>query len=279
MDLIQTPIEEYELKGKKVWVKRDDLVGDGINYPRWAKIEGIRQILRSPAVDKSKPLTHLSVYGSWTGWVLSGLCKEEGIEFISSYPETKKFPPHLIEKVLGNGGKINPLKPNIMAILNNRVKKQATENGWQMLPYAFNHPMYITYMGSRMKEVLKDNDFDHLVVSMGSGVTCSGLITSFLHYTDWQDVVSNRRQVHGITMSSIKSTRKILEQNGAGGNNNIHIYKSPFAFDDMMVDYSVPFDCNEFWDKKMWFWLEENIGKLDGKVLFWNIGGSYLQSI
>ena len=45
MGLIQTQIEEYKLKGRTVHVKRDDLVGDGINYPRWAKIEGIRKII------------------------------------------------------------------------------------------------------------------------------------------------------------------------------------------------------------------------------------------
>ena len=39
MGLIQTPIETYTLNGVDVDVKRDDLVGDGIIYPRWAKIE------------------------------------------------------------------------------------------------------------------------------------------------------------------------------------------------------------------------------------------------
>ena len=99
MDLIQTPIQIYELKGRKVHVKRDDLIGDGKIFPHWAKIEGIRRILQSETIDKSKPLAHLSVYGSWTGWVLSQLCKEEGIEFISAYPDTQKYPPNLLEKI------------------------------------------------------------------------------------------------------------------------------------------------------------------------------------
>ena len=92
MDLIQTPIETYSLKGIDVDVKRDDLVGDGDTFPRWSKIEGIRKIMESDYIDKSKPLTHLSVYGSWTGWVLSRLCQEYGIEFISAYSNTEKFP-------------------------------------------------------------------------------------------------------------------------------------------------------------------------------------------
>ena len=134
-------------------------------------------------------------------------------------------------------------------------------------------------MQGRMKEVLDEQDFDHLVVSIGSAVTASGLIREFLQYTSWKDILKNRRQVHTITMSSIESTQKILNENKAGDLNNIHIYKSPFEFNDFMDNYEVPFDCNEFWDKKMWYWLEENIQKLDGKVLFWNIGGSYKKSL
>ena len=108
--MIQTPIEEYKLKGKTVHVKRDDLVGNGTTLPRWVKIEGIRKILESDYIDKSKPLTHLSVYGSWTGWVLSVLCKEYGIEFISSYPNSKSYPPEILEIIKGNGVKVKSIK-------------------------------------------------------------------------------------------------------------------------------------------------------------------------
>ena len=48
-----------------------------------------------------------------------------------------------------------------------------------------------------------------------------------------------------------------------------------FDFDDMMEWYETPFPCNEFWDKKAWYWLENNISKFDGKVLFWNLGGNW----
>ena len=280
MGLIQTPVETYSLKGIDVDVKRDDLVGDGNIFPRWAKIEGIKKILESDSIDKSKPLTHLSVYGSWTGWTLSKLCKDYDIEFISAYPNTDRFPKILLERVEGNGGKLHPMRPNMMAFMQNKLNTQAKENGWQQLPYAFNHPAYISYMGDRMKEVLKDRDYDNLVVSIGSGVTASGLIKEFLEYgDDWWKLDSESRKVYSITMSAFSSTKKILNENHAGDLKNIILEKSPYAFDDMMDDYEVPFDCNEFWDKKQWYWLEQNIEKLKGKTLFWNIGGSYLKSI
>ena len=42
----------------------------------------------------------------------------------------------------------------------------------------------------------------------------------------------------------------------------------------MMEDYEVPFPCNGTWDRKAWKWLEHNIEKLEGNILFWNIGGN-----
>ena len=84
------PTEKYKIKVKTVFVRRD----------------------------RNKPLTHLSVYGSWTGWVLSRLCKEYKIRFISAYSDSKKFPSFLKNKVIDNGGELYPLKPNMMPILN-----------------------------------------------------------------------------------------------------------------------------------------------------------------
>ena len=148
------------------------------------------------------------------------------------------------------------------------------------MPYAFNHPTYVSYMQERMREVLAEQDFDHLIVSIGSGVTASGLIREFLQYKDWKDILNNKRKVHTVTMSSIESTKKILNENKAGDLNNINIYQSKYAFDDFMDEVTeYPFDMNEFWERKMWWWLENNIQNLDGKILFWNIGGSYRKSL
>ena len=177
------------------------------------KIEGIRKILESDYIDKSKPLTHLSVYGSWTGWVLSVLCKEYGIEFISSYPNSKSYPPEILEIIKGNGAKLNPLKPNMMKLLENKLggmpKKEwvQTITIWRLIIQR----MFL--MKERMREVLQ-NKISTILLYQSVGVTvASGLIREFLQYTDWKDLLNNRRKVHTVTMSSIESTKKILNEN------------------------------------------------------------------
>ena len=94
---INTPIEKYDVKGKTVCVKRDDLMGDGVTLPPWGKLSALRNVLLD--VKPSKPLIHLSVFGSWSGWALSELSKELGYEFIMAYPKSKKYPEYMVEKL------------------------------------------------------------------------------------------------------------------------------------------------------------------------------------
>ena len=62
---VDTPIEKYDMGGKSVYVKRDDLMGDGEILPPWGKKSALRNVLLD--VNPTKPLIHLSVYGSWSG--------------------------------------------------------------------------------------------------------------------------------------------------------------------------------------------------------------------
>lgn len=66
----------------------------------------------------------------------------------------------------------------------------------------------------------------------------------------------------------------MLKKSGVG-HLPIDIRKSEYDFDDRLEDYNVPFPCNQFWDIKQWHWLENNIDKLEGDILFWNVGGIY----
>ena len=69
-----TPLEQYKIKNKTVHVKRDDLMGDGVQHPPWGKLTALRKVLTH--INPTKPLIHLSVFGSWSGWALSEVSKE-----------------------------------------------------------------------------------------------------------------------------------------------------------------------------------------------------------
>jgi len=146
-----TPLQEYKINGRSVWVKRDDLMGDGVNLAPWGKMAAIYRLV-DKYVDKSKPLTHLSVDGSWSGWTLAAICEDLGIEFYYSHPNSKKISKELLDMVRQKypSCKFNPIRPNMMSIMYNSLKKQSKEEGWQMLPYAFHHDFYMDYLSERI---------------------------------------------------------------------------------------------------------------------------------
>ena len=267
-----TPLELYHIKGREVWVKRDDLMGDGTNLPPWGKIGGVYELVKK-YVDPSKPLTHLSVDGSWTAWVLSAICEDLGIEFYASYPDSTKISQEYLGLIKEMFPKthLNPIKPNMMKIMYNSLRAQAKQKGWQMLPYAFDHPFYRNYLKERIQPY---NHFKNLVVSSGSGVTLSGLMMGYYDEELKEFFVKTDKKVWTTCVSSESSIKKMLRKSGVG-HLPISIRKSEYLFENRMEDYDVPFPCNQFWDIKQWHWLEQNIDKLKGDILFWNIGGIY----
>ena len=266
---IYTPVEEHILKDRRILVKRDDLMGDGNVLPPWGKMSGITKLLDN--LNPKYPLIHLAVNGSWSGWALSYLCKQKDIKFIYAYPPSKTYSEFILNKAKENDCEFYELKPNMMAILYNRVKKYAKQKDIQMLPYAFDHMDYRNELKNRAEEVFKEHLVDHLVISAGSGVTSSGIVQAF---APGNDLFSNSvKQAQVITVSNESTIHKKYKSHSISSG-NINVYKSQFEFDDMMDDYWVPFPCNGTWDRKAWKWLEQNVEKLEGDILFWNIGGN-----
>jgi hypothetical protein len=267
----ETPLELYHIKGREVWVKRDDLMGDGIILPPWGKIAAVYELVKK-YVDKSKPLTHLSVDGSWTAWVLAAICEQMNIEFYAAHPDSKKISQEylgLIKEMYPNAN-LYPIRPNMMQIMYNSLKKNAHEKGWQMLPYAFDHDFYKDYLAERIQPY---SHFDNLVVSSGSGVTLSGLAKGYYREELKEFFPQVKKKIWTTCVSSVSSINKTLKKSGIPIPLNIR--KSEYLFEDRLDGYEAPFPCNQFWDIKQWKWLEENIDQLEGTILFWNIGGIY----
>ena len=155
-------------------------------------------------IDKSKPLVHLSVDGSWTAWALSAICEELGIEFYAAHPDSKKISQEYLGMIKEMYPKTNlyPIRPNMMQIMYNSLKKDAREKGWQMLPYAFDHDFYKDYLADRIQPFVH---FDNLVVSSGSGVTLSGLAKGYYREELKEFFPQVKRKIWTTCVSSVSS--------------------------------------------------------------------------
>ena len=114
-----TPLEKYKLKGIDVWVKRDDLHNGDLDLPPWAKIEGVKRLMQY--TDIEKPLVHLTVRGSYTGWVLGHYGRELGYDIKIAYGNSKNYPKESLDRIESYGVELVPLRPNMMKILYNSM--------------------------------------------------------------------------------------------------------------------------------------------------------------
>lgn len=270
-----TPLEEHLCGEKKVYVKRDDLLNGNMDLPPWAKMEGIRRVLESGELSKDRPIIHLSVRVSYSGWALAYIGKELGFKIKIAYPDTKDYPKKALEKIESLGAELVPMKPNILSIVISSVGILAEKEKYQMMPYAFNHSEYITYFRERTQSIMQKKNFKHLVINAGSGVTPSGILQGFMNFeTFGVQSEEDKKYAHLITTASKSSIANMLKKWNVYDRNQTQIHETPHDFFDDMDWCETPFPCNGNWDKKAWSWLKENGCKLDGDVLFYNLGGA-----
>ena len=269
---IDTPLEKYTLKGKQVFVKREDLQGDGYYLPPLGKIYCVKKYIEEE-IDKNKPLTTLSIDGSWTGWLVGAICEEMNIEYYYSYPLSKKFNTKILDDVLEKypNTKLNGIRANMTSIMFNIMKRQSLEEGWQTIPYGFETQTFINGFKERIEPY---NHFDNLVLIGATGSSLVGLQKGFFRE-------NSNQKIHCVNVSNPPTIIRKLKINDTSivnslvNSDNISIHKSPFDFHDRMEFYKTPFPTNQFWERKGWYWLEENIKSIKGSILFWNMGSEY----
>tara|TARA_R110000824_G_scaffold364808_1_gene553266 strand:+ start:5252 stop:6034 length:783 start_codon:yes stop_codon:yes gene_type:complete len=254
----ETPIEEYKVGGKTVHIKRDDLQGDGIELPPWGKLAGIEKVLSEGGLDNSIPLVQLSIRASYSGWALAQLGKDAGFDVKIAYPNSKNYPQEKVTQWESYGAESVPLRANVNSIVLSWMKKKAEEEGWQYIPYGFDHPIYHEYWRNRVSEY---DDYDNLVVCAGTPVTCLGMCQGF-----------TGRNIYLPSTSKEKTVLRRLKKFGLENDERISVHQTEFDFYDTMDDYKTPFTLNRYWDKKAFWWLENNIENLEGETLFWSLG-------
>lgn len=256
--LTDTAFEEYEIQGRTVYVKREDLCcPDG---PPFSKMRGLFLHLQK---QEAKTIGVLDTVHSKAGWAAAYVCKLLKKYCINFFPEYKEYEslraPQLNSRL--QGAELYPLKPGRSAILWHRARKLLKE----IDEYAYLLPngLQLEESVEETKRVVGLTPRELLggswVVSASTGTIAQGVSEGLNQlFPTYTELI-----VHlGYSRSIEKMQQKIP---GA------KIIDEGYAYKDM-IDYPCPFPCNPYYDLKAWKWLNEHIHWLHDPIVFYNIG-------
>ena len=270
-DLIRdnTPVEEYEIRGKTVYVKRDDLCIPSEEAPALAKLRGVYYRLLEL---KDSGFTRIGVMDtriSKSGWGVAYLAKHiGGLEVINYYPDLKSYGggiPDNQQNVLKLGGNVHGLPGGRTAILYHQAKEDLAK-----IEHSYMLPLGLVVEESveaiREEAELLDDKYlgGDVVVCVGSGMTILGLALALENKVN---------KIYGISagMSNARQIKRIKGINWVVPQ-VIKLILPPgvdyYSYDNIKT----PFRSSPYYDKKAWRWLRKNLKKLKEPILFWNIG-------
>lgn len=268
-----TPIETYKIGRRTVYVKREDLSCPPPGPP-FSKMRGVvEHIANRP----EKVFGVLDTFHSKAGWAVAYACKKLKRKCINFYPVYKADDPALLRepqiKSRKLGATLHPLPAGRSFILYNRARTllQATAPGAYLMPNALKleesvnataHEVYLSLRSSKMP--------DNIIVSISSGTIAAGVMRGILDLKPHKLPLIWLHQGYSREASAIT---KYLEKMTGALYPNLQLIDEQYAYKDTAPKgTTAPFPCNPWYDLKAWAWLNNNINRLEGTVLFYNIG-------
>lgn len=270
-----TPVERYEVKGRTVWVKREDLCGPP-EAPPFSKVRGLFRHLERKKAEGVHTVAYVETSVSMAGWGIAWACKSLGMKCIIFDPQ-KKEPPliHLFhrKKWLEYGAEVRPIQPGRAVVNYHTVKKSLVSKG-----------VYLMSLGLPLEESIHETEKEFLftashqirpqtvVVCVGSGTICAGIVRALPYYPDMIliGVMSRTGNPNVKKTSIIQKSRTPFFL--------LPDLPRRFVVEDPGWDYtepcliSTPFPCHPYYDKKAWDFLVKKVYSFKEPILFWNIG-------
>jgi len=278
---INTPVESYYLEkphlknssSKIVYVKREDLCAPK-GTPPFSKTRGLYKHL---LFLKSKGIIvvgYVETSISMAGWGVSWLAQELGMKAVIfnpvykvPHPDTDPVLNFHREKWKEFGAEIIGIKAGMAKVnwnICNREMRNGFVNRYSLLPLGL--PLRETIDETAEEAKRMSGKYASIVVSIGSGTICSGLVKAFEPPVEIYGIMCRKGDLK-------RKRNKILSSSFSFQNCSLHLIDLGYEYTEK-AEIETPFPCNDFYDKKAWKWLTENYYRLNKPVLFWNIGSN-----
>jgi len=262
-----TPIEKYEVLGRTVHVKREDLSCNK-PAPPLAKLRGVYIVINRMKKEGAKKIGVFDTRVSKSGWGCAAIANElGGIEITNFYPQLigyKNKTPDIQKEVVKLGHKIMPMKGGRTAVLYSQAKNYMKTNNIIPMPLGLTVPESVEQTKIQALSIPEELLGGDLVLSIGSGMITSGVVRALKR---------KQNKIYAISAGmNIKKQRKRMSSVGAFNLGNVKLL--PARLNDYYTPETTeaPFPSSPYYDLKAWRFLLDNINELKDPILFYNIG-------
>lgn len=277
-----TPVEEHQLAGHTVYVKREDQCVPRPGPP-FSKMRGLMKRLQTIRDDGLRVVGYTESAVSMAGWGIAWGCKQLGLKCVIFEPVYKEGnTPDLLlyhrSKWIENGAEIIPQKAGMVRVNQNIARNIMDDlygRAGVLLPLGIPFPETVEETaGEAENEAITGSPvgpYKSVVVNVGSGTIAAGVAKGFQGQAVIYGIMGRTGDVERKAGVISKKARITIKKPG-----------SFFGIDLRLVDpgwdYTArsyadcPFLCHPYYDLKAWQWLEEKIHYIKKPVLFWNIG-------
>ena len=267
--LLDTPLETYSVRDRVLFVKREDLCAPE-GAPPFSKIRGLYKHLSNLKCAGIETVGYTETSISMAGWGVAWAAKQLGMKAVIFNPvykdthEELEYHRYQWEKW---GAELVDLDAG-MARVNFNISRKILKSEYKksvLLPLGL--PLRETIDATiEEAEALKQTSWGSVVVNIGSGTICSGLLNAFGDITPIYGIMGRTGNVGDKKMKIISHSQVLYF-----GAINFQVIDPGYEYTDS-VEVDSPFPCNKYYDAKAYKWLVENIHLLRGPILFWNIG-------
>jgi 1-aminocyclopropane-1-carboxylate deaminase/D-cysteine desulfhydrase-like pyridoxal-dependent ACC family enzyme len=260
-----TPILEYSVSDRIIFVKREDLFGIH-PAPPLGKLRGLEVLLSEYHAEG------VTIVGCWDtrvsklGQGLAALVRNfPGMRAIVSYPTRYGFAvPEAVDIAASLGAEILPVRGNHVSICYSQVRKRVTARGGKMLPFGLECEQAVHAIADEAATLpAKFVASATFILSCGSGVTVAGLV---------KGLRATPRRIVGISSGrSLGKIRACICRYVGMFPKFVELRPAAFPY-YVALEYPCPFPSHPNYDLKAWKFAIDNLPTLHDPVVFWNIG-------
>jgi len=266
-----TPIEIYD----GILVKREDLFRPP-PYPPLSKLRGVEAVVKREKKNGKTIFGALDTSVSMSGQGLAAVCREQGCKAIVCFPwyvgQTSLEPQQRICEELG--AELVKIRAGRVGVMYHHAKIEVAKRGGIIFPMGMTLAETAAEVHKEAFHTLKKYKVRSIVLSVGTGTILAGVVMAVKEllvekdqgpFDVWaiscgMDPDKQRRRMQKIGISPI-----------AEGLNFHHLLDHYSYYDQATAP--CPFNAHPNYDLKAWDWLLRNRDRLEGPILFWNIGG------